>query len=302
MANSDAIKTENCPDNKGWFCYGQGKNSSLPTKSNDATAAIAAENAAPVAGVWSQNPGAPKRESITNGQGFRSGENAQNIWDKAAKLNMQTRPEEVDGESVEIENPAAPEESALFPDMPPLDPRSFSASFGSRGDGFPAENQTKTQAEGEIGQKRTPPKKTEEFMNSEAQERPANDNINILQNIINPQNFAEGQNPYLQNQQQIRVTDNLHDSGNMQIRGEATRPWQMHDWPDECVNPIYMTGFLRREIGKNIRVSLLSEGNKIEVTGEFAGMGVDYILLNMRDKTSVLCDLKSIKSIAILDA
>lgn len=72
---------------------------------------------------------------------------------------------------------------------------------------------------------------------------------------------------------------------------------------DTSMSPQYVAGFLKSQIGRNVRVEFLigTTGPLIDRVGTLVGVGTSYILLRPIDSDDVLmADLYSIKFVTVL--
>lgn len=72
--------------------------------------------------------------------------------------------------------------------------------------------------------------------------------------------------------------------------------------PETLANPIYTPAYLRRNIGKVIRVEFLIGDNMTDRVGRLVEVGASYIVLEVAAQfTHIMCDLYSIKFVTILE-
>ena len=66
-------------------------------------------------------------------------------------------------------------------------------------------------------------------------------------------------------------------------------------------NPNYLQGYLRSQIGKNVRVDfLIGTGMLTDRAGKLISVGIDYIILNPAGSNNLqVCDLYSIKFVEV---
>ena len=71
--------------------------------------------------------------------------------------------------------------------------------------------------------------------------------------------------------------------------------------PETVENPYYVSGFLKKYIGKNMKVQfLIGENTLMDRTGKLIEIGASFIVLQPTDSDDLLmCDLYAIKFVTI---
>lgn len=75
---------------------------------------------------------------------------------------------------------------------------------------------------------------------------------------------------------------------------------QASDVPETLSNPIYVPGYLERQIGKIMRVEFLIGNTITDRVGRLVEVGASYIVLRTFENSRMLCDLYSIKFATIV--
>ncbi len=93
------------------------------------------------------------------------------------------------------------------------------------------------------------------------------------------------------------MSENIKDSNQRENRQNEIN----QNSPEILTNPIYTPGFLRKQIGKLMRVEfLIGTNNLVDRIGILQDVGASYILLRSFESDSLIyCDIYSIKFITI---
>lgn len=99
----------------------------------------------------------------------------------------------------------------------------------------------------------------------------------------------------------IQNTTNLQQLA-AEFEGTGTARLQSRELPETLSNPLYIPAYLKRNIGKWVRIELLIGNSLVVRIGILKEVGASYVIIMNYPQVETMCDMYSIKFVSVIHA
>ncbi|MGI6269773.1 MAG: hypothetical protein ACOYKJ_04465 [Candidatus Howiella sp.] len=98
----------------------------------------------------------------------------------------------------------------------------------------------------------------------------------------------------------MQGTVNIQDF-TTEFEGTGTRRLQTGELPETLANPLYIPAYLKRNIGKWVRIELLIGNSLVVRIGILKEVGASYVIIMNYPQVETMCDMYSIKFVSVIN-